>query len=176
MSHVISIVGRSNSGKTTLIENLIPEFKKRGYHVAAIKHASHGFTLDYPGKDSDRLRQAGADMIILASTDQYAVMGFHVQRSLEELEQLCTGIDIILVEGYKQEDRLKIEVYRHDMASEPEPMVCSETHGNYIALVTDDAIVPPIQIPVFRTKEIENLAHFIETTLLLKPVFIGIHN
>ena len=63
----ISFVGYSNSGKTTLIEQLVRELKKLGYRVATVKHAPHGFDMDRPGKDSYRLKEAGSDVVVVSS-------------------------------------------------------------------------------------------------------------
>jgi len=70
---VVSIVGKSNSGKTTLLEKLIPELKRRGYRVATVKHDTHGFEIDRPGKDTWRLAQAGADAVVISSGDKLAL-------------------------------------------------------------------------------------------------------
>jgi molybdopterin-guanine dinucleotide biosynthesis protein MobB len=111
---VISIVGRSNSGKTTLLEKLISELKQRGYRVAAVKHHYHaGFTFDVPGKDSYRFAQAGADHVAVAGPDRVV----HVRRwerepSLAEVVADIRDVDLILTEGYKRERAPKIEVWR----------------------------------------------------------------
>jgi molybdopterin-guanine dinucleotide biosynthesis protein B len=74
MISAVSIVGKSNSGKTTLIEKLIRELKKRGYRVATIKHNRHGFDIDHEGKDSWRHKKAGAQITVIASPIQVAVI------------------------------------------------------------------------------------------------------
>jgi len=66
---IICIVGKSESGKTTLIEKLIPELKKRGYNIGSIKHSCQKFDIDKKGKDSWRHRKAGADIVVIASAD-----------------------------------------------------------------------------------------------------------
>ena len=70
MIPIVSIVGRSNTGKTTLIEKLIPELRRRGYRVATIKHNIHGFDIDHEGKDSWRHKKAGARLTVIASPQQ----------------------------------------------------------------------------------------------------------
>jgi molybdopterin-guanine dinucleotide biosynthesis protein B len=112
MAAVVSFVGTSGTGKTTLIEGSVRELKKRGYRVAVIKHAHHGFEIDRPGKDTWRFAQAGSDMVLVSSPDRIAI----IERVSEELwlPQLLTMIadkvDIVLVEGYKWASKVKIEV------------------------------------------------------------------
>ena len=112
MAAVVSFVGTSGTGKTTLIEGSVRELKKRGYRVAVIKHAHHGFEMDKPGKDTWRFAQAGSDMVLVSSPDRIAI----IERVSEELwlPQLLTmvsdKVDIVLVEGYKWASKVKIEV------------------------------------------------------------------
>ncbi|MEQ1626536.1 MAG: molybdopterin-guanine dinucleotide biosynthesis protein B, partial [Nitrospira sp.] len=70
---IVSFVGRSNSGKTTLIERVIPELVRAGYRVATVKHAGHGFDLDTEGKDSWRHKRAGASSVIVMSRGSLAM-------------------------------------------------------------------------------------------------------
>lgn len=112
---VFGFAGYSNSGKTTLIENLIPLFVARGLRVSLIKHAHHGFDLDRPGKDSYRHREAGATEVFLVSSQRWVLM--HELRdeeepSLEHQLSLMAPCDLILVEGFKYTAIPKIEVHR----------------------------------------------------------------
>ena len=98
----IAIVGRSGAGKTTLICNLLPYLKTRGYRVATIKHAGHIMTPDVPGKDTDRHARAGADMVLLSAPGTVAVFErLDGELSLDEALARISGVDLILVEGYK---------------------------------------------------------------------------
>lgn len=113
---VISIVARSGTGKTTLLEKLIRELKARGYRVGAIKHDAHAFEIDHAGKDSWRFTQAGADTMLLAAADKIAM----VKRTPEAAPTLtdlvalyCGDLDIVLTEGFRQSPFPKIEVCRH---------------------------------------------------------------
>lgn len=112
MAAVVSFFGNSGTGKTTLIEESICELKKRGYRVAVIKHAHHGFEIDQPGKDSWRFAQAGSDVVLISSPEKVAIL----ERVSEErwlpqhLAMIGDKVDIVLVEGYKWASKVKIEV------------------------------------------------------------------
>jgi len=100
---IVSIVGKSNAGKTTLLEKLIPELVKRGYRVATIKHNMHGFDIDHEGKDSWRHKKAGANTTIVSSPHQLALFqDVDHNHSLDEIrDKYIKNADIILAEGYK---------------------------------------------------------------------------
>ena len=66
MPPIISIVGKSNSGKTTFLEKVVRELKRRGYRVAVVKHSTHDIKIDQPGKDTWRLAQAGSDVVVFS--------------------------------------------------------------------------------------------------------------
>ena len=109
---VFGVTGWKNSGKTTLMERLVTEITARGVSVSTIKHAHHAVDVDQPGKDSYRHRQAGAQEVILASSNRWALM--HELRgkaepALEELLAHIAPVDLVLIEGYKREDHPKIE-------------------------------------------------------------------
>ncbi len=110
MPPIVSIVGRSNSGKTTFLEKLVSEIKRRGYRVATIKHAQEIYF--QPGKDSGRHLRAGSEITAVV-TPQEAVLIKPVIAGvkLEEIARLLgEGYDIILTEGFKQADAPKIEI------------------------------------------------------------------
>jgi molybdopterin-guanine dinucleotide biosynthesis protein B len=112
MAAIVSFVGKSGTGKTTLIEAAIRELKKKGYRVAVIKHAHHGFEMDKPGKDTWRFAQAGSDMVLVSSPGKVAIIE-QVKEELsyeEALSRIYSNVDIILVEGFKQSSRVKVEV------------------------------------------------------------------
>ena len=113
---VVGFAGFSGSGKTTLVEQLIPELRLRGLRVSVVKHAHHSFDMDHPGKDTYRHREAGAFEVVAASDkrlmlvrefEQPAVLSVH-----HLLAELYQGVDWVLVEGFKDSDLLKIEVWR----------------------------------------------------------------
>lgn len=114
MIPVVSIVGKSNSGKTTLIERIIPVLKEKGYKVGAIKHDAHGFDIDHEGKDTWRMAVSGADIITISSKSKIAMIKVaDGEKSIDELvEWLFRDMDIVITEGYKAQDKPKIEVVR----------------------------------------------------------------
>ncbi|WP_354442336.1 molybdopterin-guanine dinucleotide biosynthesis protein B [Ottowia thiooxydans] len=113
---VVCFAGYSGSGKTHLIERLIPVFKARGLRVSVAKHAHHKFDLDHPGKDSFRHREAGAFEVVVASGRRLALMREferETQLSVRDLiAELDHRVDWVFVEGFKHADLLKIEVWR----------------------------------------------------------------
>jgi len=118
MAPVISIVGKSKSGKTTLIEKLIPELKSRGYRVATIKHTPDDVTLDEPGKDSWRHIQAGSEATIIRTSAQVTMIKPMTEASIEDIALLLAeDFDIILAEGFKHDSAPKIEVHRKEVGS-----------------------------------------------------------
>lgn len=101
MIPIVSIVGKSDSGKTTLIEKLIPELNRKGYRVATVKHDVHGFEVDREGKDSWRHRRAGSYSTVLSSPRQLAIIrDMDHDASLEEIrDRFIRDVDIIITEG-----------------------------------------------------------------------------
>jgi len=114
--NVVGFAGYSGTGKTTLVERLIPALKARGQRVSVVKHAHHTFDIDQPGKDTRRHREAGAFEVVVASSKRLALIREYEQdiqpRVHHLLAELYDGVDWVLVEGFKQSDLLKIEVWR----------------------------------------------------------------
>lgn len=155
---VISFVAAaSNSGKTTLIEKVVRILKVRGLRVAVIKHASAGFDLDMPGKDSWRFQEAGADVVILVGPDRTALIKKSAQEpGLREIEQMAADADIIIQEGFKREAKNKIEVFRRGVSGE-RPLCLDD--ASYLALVSDTPF--DVKIPRFDLNDAEGVAEFI---------------
>lgn len=160
MTPVLSIVGRSDAGKTTLLEGLIAELKGRGYRVATIKHDVHGFEIDQPGKDSWRHAQAGSEAVVISSPEKLALIRrVDHDWSMEEIGQLLGDFDITLTEGYKAGGAPKLEVHRHELG---EGLLC--TPEELIAVATDEPLEMPL--PQFDLKDFPGMADLIEKRLL----------
>ena len=147
----LGFVGASGAGKTTLITAVLPYLSERGLRAGVIKHARHGFDMDRPGKDSYRIRSAGAAQVLVASRDRWVLMtetpalsGDPDLRDL--LRQFDPGaLDLILVEGFAGERYPKIEVHR---PSQGEPPRCWPGDPDVIAVASDAplAVVPPVTL------------------------------
>lgn len=164
MTPIISIVGRSDSGKTTLLEKLIAELRRRGYRVAVVKHDTHGFEIDRKGKDSWRLKNAGAHAVIISSSEKIALISDadHDHRLAELRDLYLRDFDIILSEGYKTDKEPKIEVFRKDVHPEP---LCTEK-DELVAVVSDDDV--ELNAPRFGLDDVKKLTDFIESRFLKK--------
>ncbi len=141
---VVGFAGYSGSGKTMLVERLIPALKLRGLRVSVVKHAHHKFDIDHPGKDSHRHREAGAFEVVIASSKRLALMReyeqAHEPNVHELIAELYEGVDWVLVEGFKSSDLLKVEVWR---AANGKPVRYPD--DDFIAAVaTDDADALPV--------------------------------
>ncbi|RLC60887.1 MAG: molybdopterin-guanine dinucleotide biosynthesis protein B [Chloroflexi bacterium] len=136
MPPVVSIIGKSKSGKTTVIEKLTHELKSRGYRVATIKHVPQGVSFDEPGKDSWRHLQAGSEVTAVSSPEKIVMVKPVEQDStLDEVAHfLGEDYDIILTEGFKQDNAPKIEVHRKGTGS---PL---KNVKKLIAIVTDEPL------------------------------------
>jgi molybdopterin-guanine dinucleotide biosynthesis protein B len=159
---VISVVGSSGVGKTTLIEKLIPELMRRGVRVGTVKHHKHEFEMDRPGKDSWRHRRAGARVSIISSPAQIGItMDADHDHSPGELLPFLAGVDIVLAEGYKRGDTPKIEVFRPDVHREP---LC-KNDTRLVALVCDVDV--SVGVPRFSPEDIRGLADFLVSSFNL---------
>lgn len=128
MIPAVSVVGKSDSGKTTLLEKLLREAKRRGWRVATVKHDVHGFDMDKPGKDTWRHAQAGADMVVISSPNKIAILeSVEEDQTLDAVLSRIRGVDLIFTEGYKRANKPKIEVFRsvmhQDLLCEPEELI-----------------------------------------------------
>lgn len=156
MAPTVSVIGKSKSGKTTLIEKLILELKSRGYRVATIKHASQETSFDEPGKDSWRHLQAGSEAVFISSPDKIVLIKPIAQElTLDEIARLLgEDYDIILTEGFKQGNAPKIEVHRRE-AGPPLKDI-----RKLIAIVTDESL--ETKAKQFSPEDINGLADLLE--------------
>ena len=160
MPPIISVVGKSESGKTTLIEKLIPELKNRGYRIGTIKHAHHNFDMDKEGKDSWRHKAAGSETVVIVSHGKLSIVKDEDFERLEHLEKYFDGMDLVITEGFKREKMPKIEICRAARNKEP---LCQDDN-TLIALVTDTET--NCNVPTFGLEEIKGLADLIEKQYL----------
>jgi len=113
------MVGRSGVGKTTALERVIREIKQRGYRVGTVKHDTHGFEVDKPGKDSWRHGQAGSDAVVISGPRKMALIRqLDREMALDEIAELMGDVDLVITEGYKSGDKPKIEVTRQARGTE----------------------------------------------------------
>jgi molybdopterin-guanine dinucleotide biosynthesis protein B len=156
MPPVVSIVGRSKSGKTTLLKKLIRELSSRDYRVATIKHTSQGMSFDKPDKDSWRHLQAGSVMSVANSKDKMVLVRPLAQETtLDEIVRiLAEDCDLILTEGFKHQNAPKIEVHRREVGP---PLSGIK---KLVAMVTDEPLETGVK--EFSSDDIKGLADFIE--------------
>ncbi len=167
---LVGFVAYSGTGKTTLLEKVIPELRALKLRVGIIKHAHHDFDIDIPGKDSWRLRQAGASQVMVASRKRWALITehetVHEEPNLQELlRHLDTRLlDLVVVEGFKHEAFAKIELRRSDL--ERPAIHCDDPH--VIAVAHDRPESYPCPLPLLDLNQPQQIAQFIVTHLIGK--------
>lgn len=154
---IVSIVGKSNSGKTTLLEKIIADLVRRGYRVATIKHNRHGFNIDHEGKDSDRHKKAGAHTTVVSSPHQLAlIQDVDHDHSFQEIrDKFINDADIILTEGFKTNDYPKIEVFRSELKRE----LINKKEDGLIAVASD--VVLDVAVPCLNINDSKAITDFI---------------
>jgi molybdopterin-guanine dinucleotide biosynthesis protein B len=164
MRIVSFVAAASNSGKTTLIEKIIPLLKARGLRVAVVKHAHAGFEMDRPGKDSWRFREAGADAVLIIGPDALALTKTLQAEPIVELELLARDADIVIQEGFKKTAQNKIEVFRRGISGE-QPLCM--TDPSFLALVSDVPYDTPI--PRFDLNDAGGIAEYLIANFIGPP-------
>ena len=159
---VIGFAAYSGTGKTTLLQQLIPLLKQKGLRTGVIKHAHHDFDIDQPGKDSYQLRQAGASPMLISSSKRMALMIDYEIEKEPELDVLINTInpdtvDIILVEGFKHWDIPKIELHRP--ATGKPLLFPGDSH--IIAIAHDGDIEHTIELPQLDINKVSEIAEFL---------------
>ncbi|RII29611.1 MAG: molybdopterin-guanine dinucleotide biosynthesis protein B [Geobacter sp.] len=161
----VAFVAKSNTGKTTLLEQVIRELKNRGYKVGVIKHDAHRFDIDHPGKDSYRLTAAGADTMLITSPEKLALVKKHeLSPPLEELiAAYFPDVDIVLTEGFKMSSLPKIEVHRQERSP---TLLCRGEHHDpmLVAVASDEGL--NLDVPVLDLNDIKGVTDFVESTFL----------
>ena len=165
MIPIVSIVGKSDIGKTTLIEKLLPELTRRGYRIATVKHDLHGFEVDREGKDSWRHKKAGAHTVVISSPQKMALIrDVEKDLTLEEIrEGFIRDVDLILSEGYKKDVQPKIEVFRKGKYRD---LLCAR-EDNLVAVVSDQTF--DVGVPCLSLDDIWGLSDLIEKRFLESP-------
>lgn len=165
--NVVGFAGYSGSGKTTLVEQLIQVLKKRGLRVSVVKHAHHSFDIDRPGKDTHRHRVAGAFEVAVASSNRFALMREFEKPSVMTVHQMIAelydGVDWVLVEGFKESDLLKIEVWRAPTAEYAGNPARYMDDDFIVAIATDapDLLPDDTQRPVLNLNDAEAVADYL---------------
>jgi|CXWL01.1.fsa_nt_gi molybdopterin-guanine dinucleotide biosynthesis protein B len=139
---IFGIAGHSGMGKTTLLERLVPAIAAQGLVVSLIKHSHKNIDIDRPGKDSYRLRESGCKEVLLLGNDRWALM--HELRGADEppLDYLLARLqhcDLVLIEGFKNGDFPKLEVWRAELGK---PTLWPQWPG-IVAIASDAALAPP---------------------------------
>lgn len=159
---LIGFVAFSGTGKTTLLELLIPLLREHGIRIALLKHAHHEFDIDTPGKDSYRLRKAGANQTMIASAKRWALITENQNEQDDpQLEQLLKQLDpqqfdLLLVEGFKYEPYPKIELHREALGK---PLLYPD--DPHIIAIACDTPQPQAAIPVLNINQPESIRDYI---------------
>jgi molybdopterin-guanine dinucleotide biosynthesis protein B len=163
MIPILSIVGKSDVGKTTLLEKVVAELKSRGRRIATVKHDAHSFDIDHKGKDSWRHKQAGAAMTVISSPEKIAlVMDTDHDHTLNEIRDMFAfPAELIISEGFKREPHPKIEVFRKELKRD---LLCSS--DDCLVAIAGDPDDPPPGIPVFGLDDAAAICDFIEERFL----------
>ncbi len=159
---IVGFAAFSGTGKTTMLERLLPILSRSGVRSGIIKHAHHQFDIDTPGKDSYRLRKAGAMQTMIASGQRWALMTEHPVATDPWLQDLLPHLDtrhldLILVEGFKQAPIAKIELHRPDLGH---PLLFPGDQ-HIVAVASDAPLENPTHLPQLDLNQPEQIANFI---------------
>lgn len=157
MLPVVSLVGKPDCGKTTLLTKLIPELNRLGYRVGTIKHHVHDFEMDKPGKDTWKHKQAGARIVALSSPTGLGIIRDTDRDSAiaELVGRYFHDVDLVITEGYKREAMPKIEVFRSAVHDEP----LADRDDTWVAVVSDVPLAD--NLPHFDPDDVQGLATFL---------------
>ncbi|MBC2855139.1 molybdopterin-guanine dinucleotide biosynthesis protein B [Cetobacterium sp. 2A] len=155
---VFSVCGVKNSGKTTLIENLIREFTKEGKKVAVIKHDGHDFKADTENTDTHRAKVAGASGVLIFSKNKYMLIEDEKFENEKDYLKFFSNYDVVILEGLKNSEFPKIEIIRSEISKE-----ISSNKKNLFCIVTDLDI--KTDVPVVDLRDLESLMKIIKEEL-----------
>jgi molybdopterin-guanine dinucleotide biosynthesis protein B len=157
---VISFVGKSGVGKTTVLEPVIREIKRRGFRLGTIKHDTHDFEIDKPGKDSWRHAQAGSDSVVISGPHKMALIRrLDEELDLEEIVPLMGDLDLVITEGYKLGNKPKVEISRRERSRD---LLCKAEE--LIAIMADHTVDMPV--PQFSLEDASGLVDLLESLYL----------
>lgn len=142
---IITFVGKSGTGKTTFLEKLIPELKRRGLRLAVLKHDAHQFEMDRPGKDTYRFTAAGADVVTISNREKLAIIEQPPEElSVRDIVARLPQVDVVLTEGYKKSHYPKIEIHRAELNR---PLLAQPQE--LLAIMTDEPLETSVrQLPL----------------------------
>lgn len=157
---IVSMVGKSGVGKTTALELVIREIKQRGYRIGTVKHDTHGFEVDKPGKDSWRHGQAGSDAVVISGPRKMALIRqLDRELALDEIVELMGDVDLVITEGYKRGEKPKIEVTRQARGTD---LLC--TADELIGIMADYPVDLPV--PQFALEDAAGIVDLLEKLYL----------
>lgn len=167
---ILGFAAFSGSGKTTLLTQLIPILKAQGFNIGLIKHSHHDIQIDQPGKDSFRLREAGASPVMLSTSHRRAIITefAEIKEPILDEELLAfdqSGLDLILVEGFKTTAFPKIEIHRRELSK---PLLYPDD-PNIIAVASDYHLDLPPPLTWLNLNQPELISQFIVQHFLMRP-------
>lgn len=163
MPPILSITGCGKCGKTTMVEKLVTELSRRGYVIGTLKHDVHGFSMDHPGKDTWRHKQAGARAVAIIGPDQVAVIRSTPtgEFSINDAVALLGPVDLVITEGFKRAPYPKIEIFS-SVRNEGSLLCADDPH---LLAVAGDLPVEA-RVPTFDWNDVESIANLVEARLL----------
>jgi molybdopterin-guanine dinucleotide biosynthesis protein B len=167
----LAFVGFSGSGKTTLVSQVIMQLKHKGYRVGVLKHDAHDFQMDVEGKDTYKYSEAGADLVAISSATKLNILEqLQNPLELEEILQHMNGVDLILIEGYKQANVPKILIARTldqlALRDEISPLIAIATTLKEETIISEESIRLQISIPILDLNQSEVITAFVEQWFL----------
>ena len=154
---IIGIVGWKNTGKTFFVSKIIKKLKSKNYRIASIKHAHHTFDIDHPNTDSYIHRISGSSQVIISSSKRWAKINEIENKNEKKLDELISEIsetDIVIVEGYKNENHPKIEII-----NDKKSKFLFQDIKNVRAIISN--LNFDIDIKQFKKNEIDKIVNFI---------------